>query len=554
MQRIPFFYIACATLLFLTGIGNAQTSENPVNVAPRALITPSSVYQNEQSFGTQNLIDGVTSPDGSNQWLAQGTREGTQYVGTLPAWLIFDLQSEFVLSNISMFNTKNSPFNDTGTKEFSIQVSSDGVTYSAPLMTGQLEWQTSSYQTFQFPSFVSARYVKINLLSAYTNASGLYDRVGLTEVKILAVGVPSVVDSDGDGVNDAVEALDGTDPHDFNSYNAYNRLLVAWYPFNGNANDESGNGNNGAINGATLAVDRLGNTQGCYFFGGYNNIQIPHSVDLAPNQGTVSLWVKANTWMTSDNAADLIGKDANDRQWVLQVHGQGGDFPDGAVRAAVFTENGLGYGDSAATLPRSTWVHVAQVWNGTNIYAYFNGSKIVDSTALGNLASGSGPVRIGGNTGSSLDGWIDDVRIYKRALTPAEIQQLYRDSNLDGVEDSVAVSLGYDPMLNLRLNSLRSNPPSGLYSQSQYDSNRTAGRNEILNSPNSYNLYNTNQIQNLGLGGIILNRNTNNQLVLNYQILQSTDLQNWAPYQLNELVISNTPSDKMFLRVQAVGQ
>jgi hypothetical protein len=52
----------------------------------------------------------------------------------------------------------------------------------------------------------------------------------------------------------------------------------------------------------------------------------------------------------------------------------------------------------------------------------------------------------------------------------------------------------------------------------------------------------------------MLNRNTNNQLVLNYQILQSTDLQNWSSYQNHELVISNAPSDKMFLRVQAVGQ
>ena len=35
--------------------------------------------------------------------------------------------------------------------------------------------------------------------------------------------------------------------------------LVAYYPFNGNANDESGNGNNGTVNGATLTADRFGN-------------------------------------------------------------------------------------------------------------------------------------------------------------------------------------------------------------------------------------------------------------------------------------------------------
>jgi hypothetical protein len=92
------------------------------------------------------------------------------------------------------------------------------------------------------------------------------------------------------------------------------------------------------------------------------------------------------------------------------------------------------------------------------------------------------------------------------------------------------------------------------YTATQYNANFNAGKDSILNSPNSNGLYTTNQIHNLGLGGIVLNRNTNNQLVLNYQVLQSTDLQSWSPYQQTELVISNAPSDKMFLRVQAVGQ
>jgi hypothetical protein len=103
--------------------------------------------------------------------------------------------------------------------------------------------------------------------------------------------------------------------------------------------------------------------------------------------------------------------------------------------------------------------------------------------------------------------------------------------------------------------SVISNPSAhNLYTATQYNANFTAGENSILNSPNANGLYTTNQIHNLGLGGIVLNRNTNNQLVLNYQVLQSTDLQSWSPYQQTELVISNAPSDKMFLRVQAVGQ
>ena len=184
--------------LFLTTtlMANSQSQSllNPVNVAPRASITASSVYENNPDFGTQRLIDGSTSPDWGNSWQAQGTLEGSGMRGTLPAWLIFDLQSDYTLSSVSLFNTMNYPHQDTGTKEFNIQVSSDGVSYSAPLISGQLEWQNQTYQDFSFENLVSARYVQINLISAYVSTfNGLYNRVGLNEVKIMAVPEPTSI-------------------------------------------------------------------------------------------------------------------------------------------------------------------------------------------------------------------------------------------------------------------------------------------------------------------------------------------------------------------------
>lgn len=108
------------------------------------------------------------------------------------------------------------------------------------------------------------------------------------------------------------------------------------------------------------------------------------------------------------------------------------------------------------------------------------------------------------------------------------------DLNSDGISDVQAITLGYDPAFNFSplINFIKTN--------------------HVFRA--AHDLFTTNQIHNLGLGGIVLNRSTNNQLVLNYQILQSPDLQNWSPYQQTELVITNAPSDKMFLRVQAVGQ
>ncbi|MFM8432121.1 MAG: hypothetical protein ACKOA1_04920, partial [Bacteroidota bacterium] len=71
--------------------------------------------------------------------------------------------------------------------------------------------------------------------------------------------------------------------------------LVGWWPFNGNANDESGNGNNGTVNGATLSSDRFGNSNSCYSF----NRSTDNYIDIGPNlifdtlkNISISVWCK----------------------------------------------------------------------------------------------------------------------------------------------------------------------------------------------------------------------------------------------------------------------
>ncbi len=67
--------------------------------------------------------------------------------------------------------------------------------------------------------------------------------------------------------------------------------LVGYWPFNGNANDESGIGNNGTINGATLTSDRFGNSNSAYYFNGnQENIKIQNSIlPSTPASFTISM-------------------------------------------------------------------------------------------------------------------------------------------------------------------------------------------------------------------------------------------------------------------------
>ena len=84
--------------------------------------------------------------------------------------------------------------------------------------------------------------------------------------------------------------------------------LVAYYPFNGNANDASGNGHNGTVKGAVLTTNRLGNSNAAYYFNGSAVINVPNSPDFVayPAQGwTIAAWAYASTYLYPEH---LVGK------------------------------------------------------------------------------------------------------------------------------------------------------------------------------------------------------------------------------------------------------
>jgi hypothetical protein len=102
-----------------------------------------------------------------------------------------------------------------------------------------------------------------------------------------------------------------------------------------------------------------------------------------------------------------------------------------------------------------------------------------------------------------------------------------KDTNSDGVEDGLAVSLGYSPTFNFAAltNYWQSNPPTGLYTASQ--------------------------MQAMAFGDLVLTKNPNGSFTLNYDIEQSTDLQNWSIYAPLSLPLTDLPPDKAFVRIKA---
>jgi len=204
--------------------------------------------------------------------------------------------------------------------------------------------------------------------------------------------------------------------------------LVAYYPFNGNANDASGNGNNGVVNGATLTSDRNGNPNSAYSFNGAN-ISIPHNSNfgiIQTGQETISLWAFLEGAQTTQH---LIGKRPNGAQsfnWQMS-------FNYGANQGLTFSGGipGNTYGlVSNYRLPNLQWVNIVGTYSAGIWSLFVNGVLINTTTSSTFYNDVICPLTIG-NSGSfeAFYGKLDDIAIYNRALSQSEITQLYNSNS-----------------------------------------------------------------------------------------------------------------------------
>jgi len=218
--------------------------------------------------------------------------------------------------------------------------------------------------------------------------------------------------------------------------------LVAWYPFSGNANDESGNNHNGTVNGATLTTDRFGRYNSAYNFSGTtNDITLSNSKYLVNESFTVSAWCTIDVLAPSNYDAVLIGqfngKIANDRKWLF---GYRSINSERGISYYLFDNSGnstfLPYPWTLNWNPQiSTWYHIVWVFtSGNSIKTYVNGvqhSNVPLTLSKYNNAVNNVLTKIGngldfGNSANlPWNGKIDDLGIWNRALTQQEISLLY---------------------------------------------------------------------------------------------------------------------------------
>ncbi len=210
--------------------------------------------------------------------------------------------------------------------------------------------------------------------------------------------------------------------------------LIAYYPFNGNAIDETGSGNDGQINGnVTLASDRFGRQSTAFQFDGAAAIDVPTKI---PNLGEANYTISA--WFCTDNLTQIA-------QHVFNTS------PHNGVHLALynFSNENMGWNSffsvgngnywvapdnrgAKKDYENKTWYHLVFTKKQTAFTLYINGNadayRDVPDTAQ-SQSSHSG-FRIGALTVNQIaeggfKGRLDDFRVYNRALSESEVKGLY---------------------------------------------------------------------------------------------------------------------------------
>ncbi len=215
-----------------------------------------------------------------------------------------------------------------------------------------------------------------------------------------------------------------------------NDSLVAYYPFNGNANDESGNGNHGTVYGATLTEDRNGNPESAYDFDGssqYISVQTSPSLESPVNEFSFIAWVYIRGFSGED--AVLICK-CNDATYNLQYR----SLYKSNQYLYLGRNDNINVAGNISPVELDEWYHFAISWDGSIARFYKNGSIADSNFFVGDFLVNDHPLEIGRDTPGVTEyfnGKLDEIRLYNRSLNDDEIFSLFNDGTLNSPENII---------------------------------------------------------------------------------------------------------------------
>lgn len=261
--------------------------------------------------------------------------------------------------------------------------------------------------------------------------------------------------------------------------------LVAWYSFNGNANDASGNNHDGQVYGATSVSDQFGNANSAYYFNGTqsNYIKVPHDNDLNFSDTasyTISTWIKPED-NTANGHAGLLTKWNENTYSPYPYSIRIKDEDNECSKVIWANHSSQATNHTYGLVDKYRYSHVVVKVQNNKSYLYIN-THLVDSTTFPSMnLQNTNDLYIGKRTSSAsrcYKGVIENLGIWSRALTICEIQNLYMNkvsTEITNQPHSKTVTSG-----NTATFSITTTAPQG--STLQWQTNQGYGFNDLSNA------------------------------------------------------------------------
>jgi len=204
--------------------------------------------------------------------------------------------------------------------------------------------------------------------------------------------------------------------------------LEIYYPFTGNCHDESGNGHNAVASGPLLTTDRFGNDNCAFWFDGSDDY-----MECGTDPIDINTDVSFMVWILQEESALYhyvltSGGQANDGGISLEIYSS--EVMVHRVTQSMSYHNLIG---DNVMVENGQWTFIACVFDSTDevFSLYFNGEPVMDFDGEpGSYANNYQDLfigRINFANNQNFSGKIDDIRIYNRALTAADIQAIYHE-------------------------------------------------------------------------------------------------------------------------------
>jgi hypothetical protein len=442
-QHLTAAFAAVAALAMACGGGTQeQEQEQGADVGVAALSGPPLVVAGVQASADDgNVPANVLDGDLATRWSCEG-------VGCR---IRADLGTARVVTGLAVAWYQGRARSNA----FTIATSSDGKAYTQ-VLSGRSSGTTTALERYAVPA-VTARYVKLTV-----NGNTVNDWASVTELRVLgtATGATActsftysawaptpcsggtqtrtVLSSSPAGCTGGSPVLSQACA-DATSTPVTSGLVGVW-PFDGSGAGTAGGADARSVGDVQYVAGKNGMAA---TFNGQNYLEIPDSDSLSPASSgekiTIAFWLNPATFnFTGENAGyvNFLGKGVSGQhEWTFRIYNS--TAQDGGSRAkrvsfyAFNLSGGLGAGsyfqDDLAT---NEWIFVTGVIDGVNTHIYKNGvERDVDPLSGYSIQMGNGtaPLRIGSRDGESyFQGSIDNLRIYDRALSTAEINQLYQ--------------------------------------------------------------------------------------------------------------------------------